>query len=259
MTTAPADRISASSGLPAGASVDPAEVARFAAIAAEWWDPNGKFRPLHRLNPVRLAYIRAQTEARFGRDPRDLTPLRGLRLLDVGCGGGLLAEPMARLGAAVVGVDAAEDNIRIAALHAAQSGLAIDYRCSTAEALAAAGERFDIVLGMEIVEHVADLDGFLAVCAGLLRPGGLMLLATLNRTLKAWALAIVGAEYVLGWLPRGTHDWNRFVRPSELARPLRRAGLRMTDVSGVSYDVRNDTWRLTRDTDVNYLAAAVRD
>lgn len=259
MIRAPSDRISAPPVLPAGTSVDPAEVARFAAIAAEWWDPNGKFRPLHKLNPVRLAYVRAQAEARFGRDPRELEPLRGLRLLDIGCGGGLLSEPMARLGAEVVGVDAAADNIRIAALHAAQSGLAIDYRCTTAEALVADSETFDIVLGMEVVEHVADLDGFLSACADLLRPGGLMLLATLNRTLKAWALAIVGAEYVLGWLPRGTHDWTRFVRPSELARPLRRAGLRITDVSGVEYDVLTGAWRPTRTTDVNYLVAAIRD
>ena len=259
MIRTPSDPIAASPVQPAGASVDPAEIARFAAIAAEWWNPNGKFRPLHKLNPVRLAYVRAQAEARFGRDARDLAPLRGLRLLDIGCGGGLLSEPMARLGAEVVGVDAAENNVRIAALHATQSGLAIDYRCTTAEALVADGEMFDIVLGMEVVEHVADLDGFLTACADLLKPGGLMLLATLNRTLKAWALAVVGAEYVLGWLPRGTHDWSRFVRPSELARPLRRAGLRITDVSGVEYDVLADAWRLTRTTDVNYLVAAVRD
>jgi 2-polyprenyl-6-hydroxyphenyl methylase / 3-demethylubiquinone-9 3-methyltransferase len=232
-------------------TVDAEEIARFSAIAEEWWDPDGRFRPLHRFNPVRLAYIRDRVAAQFG-------GFDGLRLLDIGCGGGLVAEPMARLGANVVAVDAAPRNIAVAHLHAERMGLAIDYRCTTAEALAAAGERFDVVLNLEVVEHVADRDLYLGACAELLKPGGLTIVATLNRTLKAFALAIVGAEYVLNWLPRGTHTWDKFVQPHELARSLRRAGLAVIDVQGLSFDPLQDEWRRSRDLGVNYLMAATR-
>lgn len=240
------------------ASVDPAEIERFSAMAAEWWDPQGKFRPLHKFNPVRLGFIRDRIAAHFGRDVTAQAPLSGLRLLDIGCGGGLVAEPMARLGASVLGADAAERNIGVARAHAAESGLGIDYRCTSAEALAADGERFDVVLTLEVVEHVADLNGFLACCGQMVKPGGLLIAATLNRTLKAYALAIVGAEYILGWLPRGTHDWKKFVQPHELAQGLRRAGLTMQDVTGVSYDPLADRWSISGDTDVNYMMVAVK-
>ena len=239
-----------------GGSIDQAEVARFAEQAAAWWDPDGAFRPLHRLNPVRLAYLRDHLLAHFGRDRASLTPLAGLELVDIGCGGGLVAEPMARLGAAVTGIDAGAENIAIARAHAAQAGLAVDYRAATAEALADEGRRFDIVLALEIVEHVADRDLFLAAAAALLKPGGCLVAATLNRTLKSFALAIVGAEYVLRWLPRGTHDWRKFLRPSELAAGLRRQGLTVADVTGIAYDPLSDGWRLTRDVGVNYMMLA---
>jgi 2-polyprenyl-6-hydroxyphenyl methylase/3-demethylubiquinone-9 3-methyltransferase len=247
--------------LPSGASVDAGEMAKFAAMAEAWWDPRGKFAPLHRLNPTRIAFIRDRAAARFGRDPLRVRPLAGLRLLDVGCGGGLICEPMARLGAEVTGLDPVERNIAVARLHAEQGNLAIDYRAETVEALAARagdGPRFDIVLALEVVEHVADLGAFLRTGAGLLAPEGLLILATLNRTAKAFALAIVGAEYVLGWLPRGTHDWRRFVRPSELAAALRPAGLALSEITGVAYNPLSDSWRLSRDLDVNYMAVAAR-
>ncbi|HVO13582.1 MAG TPA: bifunctional 2-polyprenyl-6-hydroxyphenol methylase/3-demethylubiquinol 3-O-methyltransferase UbiG [Alphaproteobacteria bacterium] len=243
---------------PKTTTVDEAEVARFSALAEAWWDPEGEFRPLHRLNPVRLAYIRRRLVEHFGLDPQAARPLEGLTLLDVGCGGGLLSEPMARLGARVTGVDAAERNIGIAAAHARDSGLAIDYRHAAVEDLAAAGEHFDVVLALEIVEHVADPDLFLEACGAVLAPGGALVLATLNRTAKAFALAVVGAEYVLRWLPRGTHDWRKFLRPSELAAGLRRAGLELADLSGVAYNPLNDKWTLSRDLDVNYMAFAVK-
>ncbi len=242
---------------PAG-SIDAGEVERFARLAETWWDPAGPFRPLHKLNPLRLAYIRDQASAHFGRDPKSLTPLAGLRLLDIGCGGGLLSEPMARLGATVVGADAAEKNVAIARLHAAQSGLAVDYVHAAAEDLAAWGERFDLILNMEVIEHVADTSSFLQACATLLRPGGAMVVATLNRTLRAYAMAILGAEYVLGWLPRGTHDWNKFLRPSELARGLRAQGFTVQDLRGASYNPIDGSWRLSRDLAVNYLAFATK-
>ncbi len=244
---------------PSGGSVDPAEVARFAAMAGEWWDPRGKFRPLHKLNPVRLAFIRDRVAGHHRRDPLAGRPLDGLRLVDVGSGGGLLAEPMTRLGARVTGIDAAEDNVRMARLHAGEGGLDIDYRVSTAEALAQAGERFDVVLNMEVVEHVADRDGFLDACCRLVRPGGVMVAATLNRTAKAFALAILGAEYLLRWLPVGTHRWSRFVRPSELAAALRRNGLEVVELTGVVYNPLSDRWHLAPgDLDVNYMAFAVK-
>ena len=239
-------------------SVDPAEVAQFSALAAEWWAPQGKFRPLHRLNPVRLAYIRDTVLAHFHRTPQQPRPFAGLRVLDIGCGGGLIAEPLARLGAAVTGIDASAANIAAARAHAAEMDLVIDYRAAAAEDLAAARERFDVVLCLEIVEHVADLDGFMAAAAALVRPGGLLMAATLNRTPQAALFAIVGAEYVLRWLPRGTHDWQKFVRPSELATRLRRGGLAVRDLRGVSYDPFNGAWRLSRNLSVNYMCCAAR-
>ena len=244
---------------PRDRTVDEAEAAKFAAMAEEWWDPDGKFRPLHKFNPVRLEFLRERICARCGGDPLRDRPLAGLAIADVGCGGGLLSEPLARLGAAVTGIDAVEKNVRIAASHAATMGLEIDYRCDTVEDMAARGEAFDVVLNMEVVEHVADLGLFLAASCSLVKPGGMMVLATLNRTLKAFALAVVGAEYVLRWLPRGTHDWKKFVRPSELAAPLRRAGLEVTEITGMAYNPLKDRWAVApRDLDVNYMAVAVR-
>ena len=240
------------------ASVDPDEIARFSALADEWWDPAGKLRALHRLNPTRLAFIRDRVAGHLGRDPLGERPLRDLGVLDIGCGGGLLAEPLARLGAAVTGIDASETNVKSAARHAAESGLEIDYRLATAEELAAAGEAFPVVLNMEVVEHVADLDSFMGASAALVAPGGVMVVATLNRTAKAFLLAIVGAEYVLGWLPRGTHDWSKFVRPSKLAHALRAGGLEVAEIAGVTYNPLSDAWRLSRDVEVNYLVLAVK-
>jgi 2-polyprenyl-6-hydroxyphenyl methylase/3-demethylubiquinone-9 3-methyltransferase len=241
------------------ASIDEAEIAKFAAMAQAWWDPEGKFRPLHRFNPVRLAFLRDRLCGRFGRDAKADAPLKGLKLLDVGCGGGLLSEPLARLGAEVTGLDAAEQNIKVAALHAEEVGLAIDYRHGSVEALAEGAARYDAVLIMEVVEHVADVGSFLAASATLVRPGGLLILATLNRTPKAFLLAIVGAEYLLRWLPRGTHDWRRFRRPSELAGKLRGAGLEVEELTGVAYNPLTDSWRLApRDLDVNYMMVAAR-
>ncbi|HET9068142.1 MAG TPA: bifunctional 2-polyprenyl-6-hydroxyphenol methylase/3-demethylubiquinol 3-O-methyltransferase UbiG [Amaricoccus sp.] len=244
---------------PEAGSVDPAEVAKFEAMAAEWWDPAGKFKPLHMLNPCRLDYIIAQIAAESGRDPRASRPFAALRLLDIGCGGGLLAEPMARLGAEVVGVDAAARNIPVARLHAEQSGLAIDYRHGTAEDLALAGERFDVVLNMEVVEHVSDPAAYLAACRELLAPGGLMICSTINRNPKSWLLAIVGAEHVMRWLPVGTHDWSRFITPDELAALLRGAGLEPVDAKGFVFNPLDWSWRLSdRDLSVNYVTASVR-
>ena len=242
-------------------SVDPAEVERFAALAERWWDRNGAFRALHALNPVRIAYVRDALvkEARTsGGDPGApaLRPLAGLRLLDVGCGGGLMAEPLCRLGAAVIAIDAAEPSVRAARHHAEEQGLAIDYRHGTAEALAAGGGRFDAVLALEIVEHVADLDSFAAACAGLVEPGGSLFVATLNRTLAAYALAIVAAERILGWVPAGSHDWSRFVRPAEMVRLLRRHGLAAADMRGMVYDPLAGGWRTSPSLAVNYIVHA---
>jgi 2-polyprenyl-6-hydroxyphenyl methylase / 3-demethylubiquinone-9 3-methyltransferase len=242
----------------AASSVDPAEVAQFSALAAEFWDPRGKMRMLHRINPLRLRFIRDHACRKFGRDAGRLDCLAGLRILDIGCGGGLLSEPLARLGASVVGADPSSSNIEVARRHAAESGLAIDYRAAAAEALAAAGESFDLVLAMEVVEHVADVRAFIDSCAAMVKPSGLMIAATINRTLKSFALAIVGAEYVLGWLPRGTHHWDKLVTPNELEAAMERAGLRFTEIKGVIYDLFADAWRLSEDTDVNYMVAAAR-
>jgi len=240
------------------ASIDPDEVAKFSKIAAEWWDPAGKFAPLHKFNPVRLGFIRTEAAAHFGRDGRSLRPFEGFSLLDIGCGGGLLSEPMARLGFAVTGADASEKNIGTARTHAAHSGLPVTYRATTAEALVEEGQGFDVVLNMEVVEHVADVAGYLDACARLVKPGGLTFVATLNKTLKSLALAKIGAEYVLGWLPRGTHDWNRFIPPAELKKSLERAGLNVLKTQGVSFDPLNWDWRLSSDVDVNYMVVAQR-
>lgn len=245
-----------SMGLEGSRTVDAAEIARFEALAETWWDPRGKMATLHKFNPVRLAWVRDAACARFGRDPRRIDCLSGLRFLDIGCGGGILSEPLARLGASVVGADPAVTNIEVARLHAEKSGLPVDYRATTAEALAAAGERFDVVLAMEVVEHVTDVPLFVSVCAGMVKPGGLMVAATLNRTLKSWALAIVGAEYVLRWLPVGTHQWDKFVTPAELTRAMEDAGLRVGGESGVIYNLLADRWEPSRDMDVNYMISA---
>jgi 2-polyprenyl-6-hydroxyphenyl methylase/3-demethylubiquinone-9 3-methyltransferase len=242
---------------PKGAStVDAAEVERFSALAAEWWDPRGKMAPLHKFNPVRLGYIRDQAVARFGCDGKRLDCLKGLRLLDIGCGGGILSEPLARLGAAVVGADPSATNIAAARQHAEEMDIAIDYRTGTAEALSDAGERFDLVLAMEVVEHVADVALFVKRCAEMVNPGGLMIVGTINRTLKSFALAIVGAEYILRWLPRGTHQWDKFVTPNELEIALEQGGLRVIDEAGVIYNILADRWQRSSDTDVNYMLAA---
>ena len=239
-------------------SVDTAEVERFSRMAADWWDPRGPMAPLHKLNPVRLGYIRDKATARFGRDPKKLDCLKGLRILDIGCGAGILSEPLARLGAQMVGVDPSEENIAVAAAHAEESGLTIDYRATTAEALAEASEIFDVVLAMEVVEHVTDVKEFIATCAAMVKPGGLMIAATLNRTLKSFALAIVGAEYVLRWLPRGTHQWDKFVTPNELELAFERGGLQVTGERGVIYNPLADRWQLSSDMDVNYMLAGER-
>ncbi|NKN37097.1 bifunctional 2-polyprenyl-6-hydroxyphenol methylase/3-demethylubiquinol 3-O-methyltransferase UbiG [Agrobacterium sp. a22-2] len=237
----------------ARSTIDQSEVDRFSAMAAEWWDPTGKFRPLHKINPVRLAYIRDKAAESFGRDPKAHRPLEGLRILDIGCGGGLLSEPIARMGATVLGADASERNIGIARTHAAQTGVTVDYRAVTAEALAAAGETFDIVLNMEVVEHVADVEFFISTCASMVRPGGMMLISTINRTFKAAALAIVGAEYLLRWLPRGTHQYEKLVRPEELEAPVAKSGMEVIERIGVFFNPLQNQWNLSPDIDVNYM------
>jgi 2-polyprenyl-6-hydroxyphenyl methylase/3-demethylubiquinone-9 3-methyltransferase len=240
-------------------SIDPAEVARFSAMAAEWWDPTGKFKPLHRFNPVRLGFIRDEAAIRFGRDITARRPFEGLRLLDIGCGGGLLCEPMTRLGFAVTGVDASERNIGVARAHAEEQGLAIDYRAGAAETLLTEGETpFDVVLNMEVVEHVAEPAGFLRDCVRLLAPGGLMVVATLNRTPKAMAMAVMGAEYILRWLPIGTHDWKKFVKPQEIVDALSTEPVQVAGPFGVSYDPFAGIWSRSSDADVNYLMTVDR-
>ncbi|MGC2412452.1 MAG: bifunctional 2-polyprenyl-6-hydroxyphenol methylase/3-demethylubiquinol 3-O-methyltransferase UbiG [Stellaceae bacterium] len=241
-----------------GDSVDPEDIDRFAAQSASWWDQTGSFRALHQINPVRIDFIRRELLAHFKRDARSLSTFTGLSLADIGCGGGLVAEPMTRLGFSVTGIDAGGAAIATARAHALASGLAIDYRVADIEALARAGERFDVVLALEIVEHVADRDAFFAALGTLVKPGGVFIGATLNRTARSFALAIIGAEYVLGWLPRGTHDWRRFVRPSEFVLGLRRAGLATTQRAGLGYDWRQGGWSESGDLSVNYMLVALR-
>jgi 2-polyprenyl-6-hydroxyphenyl methylase/3-demethylubiquinone-9 3-methyltransferase len=237
-------------------TIDAAEVERFSRHANDWWDPRGPMAALHKFNPVRLGYIRDLAAARFKRDPKKLDCLKGLRVLDIGCGGGILSEPLARLGAQMIGADPSEENIAAAAAHAQDSGVTVDYRATTAEDLAAAGETFDVVLAMEVVEHVSDVGLFVKTCASMVKPGGLMIAATLNRTLKSFALAIVGAEYVLRWLPRGTHQWDKFVTPTELEIAFEKNGLRVTGERGVIYNLLADRWQLSSDMDVNYMLSA---
>jgi 2-polyprenyl-6-hydroxyphenyl methylase/3-demethylubiquinone-9 3-methyltransferase len=244
---------------PSGAAestVDTAEVERFSRLAADWWNPRGPMAALHKFNPLRLGYIRDQAAVHFQRDAKRLDSLSGLRILDIGCGGGILSEPLARIGAEVVGADPAANNIEVGKLHAAKTGVTVDYRCTTAEALADTGERFDIVLAMEVVEHVSDVPLFVRRCAEMVKPGGLMIVATINRTLKSFALAIVGAEYILRWVPRGTHQWDKFVTPNELEIALERSGLRVIGQRGVIYNLLADTWQLSTDMDVNYIVTA---
>ncbi len=244
---------------PQRTTIDPAEVEKFSQIAQEWWDPFGKFKPLHKFNPVRLAYIRDEICTHFGRERRDKRPLDGLDLIDIGCGGGLVSEPMRRLGATVTAIDASENNIKTAMTHAMDVGLEIDYRVTTAEDLASATpDTFDVVLNLEAIEHVADMELFLRSSATLLKPGGIMIVATINRTLKALALAKVGAEYILRWLPRGTHDPRKFVKPEELSDGLKAAGLDIKGTVGVSYNPFMDIWRTSQDTDVNYMLVATK-
>ena len=241
-----------------GGTVDPAEVRRFERLAPDWWNPNGPMRALHRINPVRLGFVRDEACRHFGRDPDDPFWLDGLSALDVGCGAGLLSEPLARVGAQVTGIDPAPGNVAAARQHAEAAGLSVDYRPDTVEAVAEAGGRFDLVLALEVVEHVGDVDAFLRGCAAALAPGGLLLLSTINRTMRSFALAIVGAEYVLRWVPRGTHDWDKFVTPGELQDAVEAAGLREFRTRGLVFDVLDRDWRLSGDTAVNYLAAAAK-
>ncbi len=240
----------------ANGNVDPSEVARFAGLASEWWNAKGKFRALHRQGPARLAFIRAHLARRFGPPAEGQKPLARLKIVDVGCGGGLACEPLARLGASVTGIDPAPQNIAIARAHAAPQGLDIDYRAADIAQLARRGETFDVALCLEVVEHVPDPATLIRSCAAVVRPGGLLIVSTLNRTLKAYALAIVAAEYVLGWLPPGTHQWERFVTPEELSRHLTSAGLSPPVCEGIVYDPFQDTWKLGSDLAVNYMAAA---
>ena len=240
-------------------TIDPSEVAKFEAMAAEWWNPNGKFRPLHLMNPCRLDYITGQIAAEYGRDLTKPLPFAGLRILDIGCGGGLLSEPMARLGAAVVGADAAPRNIPVAQVHAQASGLSIDYRFTTAEDLAAAGEQFDVVLNMEVVEHVSDPLAYLTACHDLLKPSGIMLCSTLNRNPKSYLMAIIGAEWVMRWLPKGTHDWAKFITPDELYGLIRQAGLDPVDKKGMVFNPVSWRWAVSdRDLSVNYVTASIK-
>jgi 2-polyprenyl-6-hydroxyphenyl methylase/3-demethylubiquinone-9 3-methyltransferase len=239
----------------AGTTVDPAEVAKFSKLSDDWWDPNGRMAPLHKINPLRLGYIRDAACRKFARQAKSLNCLAGLRILDIGCGAGLLCEPLTRLGAQLIGVDPSASNIEAARLHAGKGQLSIDYRCSTVEQMDGR-ERFDIVLAMEVVEHVSDVGMFLDRCAAILKPGGMMVISTLNRNWKSFALAIVGAEYVLRWLPRGTHQWDKFVTPDELARDLAKNKLAITDQAGVVYNPLADRWSLSSDMDVNYMVVA---
>jgi 2-polyprenyl-6-hydroxyphenyl methylase/3-demethylubiquinone-9 3-methyltransferase len=239
-------------------SVDVREVEKFSALAGAWWDPGGSFAPLHKLNPLRLAFVRRLSARHFGRDALILRPFGGLSLVDVGCGGGLFAEPLARQGFDVLGIDASGENIAAASAHARETKASLAYRFARAEDLAQERQSFDAVVAMEILEHVTDRDDFLETCAGLVKPGGLLVLATINRTFKSLALAKFGAEYVLRWLPPGTHDWNRFATPQELSKTIESAGLSVLEIQGVSFDPLSWRWRLSSDTDVNYMLAAAK-
>lgn len=245
-------------GSPALSSALPDEVAKFAALADEWWDPAGSFRPLHKFNPARIRYVRDRLAAHFGRDALGPKPFAGLSLIDIGCGGGLISEPMARLGFTVTGADASEENVGVARVHAERSDLPIIYECALVEDLVQRPKRYDVVLCLEVVEHVADVQAFLKAAAELVAPGGALIAATLNRTLKALTLAKFGAEYILRWVPAGTHDWRMFVRPSELTRGLRSGGLLVNELAGMSYDVLTDSWRVSKDLDINYVVMAQR-
>ncbi|MEC7489249.1 MAG: bifunctional 2-polyprenyl-6-hydroxyphenol methylase/3-demethylubiquinol 3-O-methyltransferase UbiG [Pseudomonadota bacterium] len=241
-----------------GTTIDKDEVDQFSSLADEWWNPKGKFKPLHKFNPIRLAYIRDFLCMHFDRDPRSALPLNGLNILDVGCGGGLIAEPLARLGASVSGIDASSQNIEIAAAHAERSGVNIDYRAITPEELARSGQKFDVVVALEVVEHVRDINLFLEACSMMTGSEGTIILATLNRTPKSFLLGIVGAEYIMRWLPRGTHDWHKFIRPSEIARVLRRNNIEVNDIAGLTFNPITHLWRLSEDVSVNYIMAGVR-
>ena len=241
-----------------GATADREEIARFSALAKTWWDPQGPMAPLHELNPARLTYIRDRITAHYGRNPKGPASLDGLTVLDIGCAGGLLCEPLARLGAKVAGIDAAAENVEVAQRHAGDVRLEIDYRHASPEDLIGGGETFDVVLALEVVEHVADVQAFVDAAAALLKPGGILIASTLNRTPKSFALAIVAAEYLLRWVPAGTHDWRKFLKPSELARTLRAAGLTVGDLAGLTYDAVHKTWRVGRDVGVNYILSAIK-
>ena len=238
-------------------SVDPREMESFTRMAESWWDPDGMFKPLHVMNGARLGFIKRTLCAHFGRDATAERPLEGLRVLDIGCGGGLLCEPMTRLGATVTGVDALEKNLKTADTHAQAMGLEIDYRHGTVEQLAASGEApYDAVLNMEVIEHVANPPDFMADCARMVRPGGVMICSTINRTMKAFLFAIVGAEYILRWLPRGTHQYDKLVRPEELKRWMEDAGMRVTEQQGMSLNPVSQTWRFGSDMAINYVSVA---
>ncbi|ODA67342.1 Ubiquinone biosynthesis O-methyltransferase [Methyloligella halotolerans] len=248
----------AADGTASRSNVDPEEVRRFAELAAEWWDPEGPFKPLHRINPVRLAYLRDRLCQAFERDPNQARSLEGLRILDIGCGGGLVCEPLTRLGATVIGIDPARETVSVARAHAGGAGLDVTYEAATAEALLERGESFDAVLALEVVEHVTDVGAFVSTVAGLTKPGGAVIFSTINRTMKSYALAIVAAEYILRWVPAGTHQWDRFVTPGELMGAFRAAGLTPTGETGLVYNPITDEWRLSKDTDVNYFASAAK-
>lgn len=238
-------------------NVDPNEIEKFSLIASEWWNPHGKFKPLHRLSQIRLAYILDQTSNQFSRGNQNSQSLRNLDIVDIGCGGGLICEPLARLGANVTGIDPAEENIAVARKHCADQELEISYQTSTVQELADSGMKFDVAVCLEVLEHVPDIESFLLECNSLLNQNGIMIMSTINRTLKSYALAIVGAEYILRWLPAGTHDWNRFIKPDELRDALAKGNLDLRNVSGLIYNPVIDTWKLSDDMDVNYFATAV--
>ena len=248
----------------ARSSVDPREVAQFEAMGREWWSETGPMKALHRMNPVRVEWLRDRMAEHFAgadggmRDTQKPGVLEGLSILDIGCGGGILSEPLARLGGKVTGIDPAEGNLEIARVHADETGAEVTYRAISAEALEAEGARFDVVCAMEVVEHVRRPAEFVATAAALVKPGGLLFLSTLNRTLKSFALAIVGAEYVLRWVPPGTHQWEKFITPKELSRWVEDAGLDVTERAGVIYNPLSREWRTSRDMDVNYMLAAAK-